>query len=95
MCEQDYSLKFPLEVILRTGDKGTLLLAFLFLIMLFWKVRSAWHHAANSDDLVASNSFSASQSGGLRRRNPFEQSRFSNSQRGEVIHCVFVLGPCS
>jgi hypothetical protein len=38
-------------------NMGTLLLAFLFLIMLFWKVRSAWHHAANSDDLVASNSF--------------------------------------
>jgi hypothetical protein len=33
--------------------------------MLFWKVRSAWHHAANSDDLVVSNSFSASQAEAL------------------------------
>jgi hypothetical protein len=33
--------------------------------MLFWKVRSAWHHAANSDDLVASDSFSASQAEAL------------------------------
>jgi hypothetical protein len=33
--------------------------------MLFWKVRSAWHQAANSDDLVASNSFSASQAEAL------------------------------
>jgi hypothetical protein len=33
-------------------------------------------------------------SGSLRRRTPFEQSRFSNSQCEEVVHRVFVLGPC-
>jgi hypothetical protein len=44
---------------------GTLLLAFLFLIMLFWKVQSTWHHAANPNDLVASYSFSASQAEAL------------------------------
>jgi hypothetical protein len=33
-------------------------------------------------------------SGSLRCRNPFEQSRFSNSQCEEVVHRVFVLGPC-
>jgi hypothetical protein len=32
--------------------------------------------------------------GSHRRRNSLEQSRFSNSQCEEVVHRVFVLGPC-
>jgi hypothetical protein len=44
---------------------GTLLLAFLFLIMIFRKVRSTWSHAAKLNDPVASNSFSASQAEAL------------------------------
>jgi hypothetical protein len=54
-------LKFPHEVIFRTRNYGTLLLAVLFFIMVFWKSLSTWPHAANLDDLVASIPFLLSQ----------------------------------
>jgi hypothetical protein len=47
-------LKFPHKVIIRARNYGTLLLAFLFLIMVLWKSPSTWPHAANLDNLVAS-----------------------------------------
>jgi hypothetical protein len=47
-------LKFPHEVIFIQENFGTLLLAFLFLIMVLWKFLSTWSHATNLDDLVAS-----------------------------------------
>jgi hypothetical protein len=50
-------LKFPHDVIFRTRNAGTLLLAFLFFVMIFWKFMSIWSHAANHDDLVASIPF--------------------------------------
>jgi hypothetical protein len=46
-------LKFPLEVIFRTRNYGTLYLAFLFFVMVFWKSLSNWPLAAKLDDLVA------------------------------------------
>jgi hypothetical protein len=63
--------------------------------MIFWKVRSTWSHAAHLDDLVALIPFPASQVETVKVEIFLEQSRFSNSQHGEVIHRVFVLGPCS
>jgi hypothetical protein len=50
-------LKFPHEVIFRTRNHGTLLLAFLFFIMVLWKSRSTWSLAANLDDLGVSIPF--------------------------------------
>jgi hypothetical protein len=50
-------LKFPLEAILRTRNYGTLLLAFLFFVMVLWKSLSIWSLAATLDDLVASIPF--------------------------------------
>jgi hypothetical protein len=47
-------LKFPLEVIFRTRKSGTLLVAFFFFVMVFWKSLSNWSLAATLDDLVAS-----------------------------------------
>jgi hypothetical protein len=49
----------------------------------------------NLDDLAASIPFPASQVETVKVENFLEQSRFSNSQHGEVIHRVFILGPCS
>jgi hypothetical protein len=71
---------------------GTLLLAFLFLIMLFWKVRSAWHHAANSDDLVASNSFSASQAEAIDIEILLSSqgSRIVNMEKSSIVHSFLV-----
>jgi hypothetical protein len=46
--------KFPHEIIFRTRNYGTLLLAFFFFVMVFWKSLSTWSLAANLDDLVAS-----------------------------------------
>jgi hypothetical protein len=54
-------LKFPQEVIFRTRNYGTLLLAFLFLVIVFWKSLSTWSLAANLDDLGVSYSLPASQ----------------------------------
>jgi hypothetical protein len=62
--------------------------------MIFWKFLSTRPRAVNLDDLVAPIPFSCQLSGSLRRRNSLEQSRFSNSHCGEVVHRVFVLGPC-
>jgi hypothetical protein len=50
-------LKFPNEIIFRTRNYGTLLLAFLFFVMVFWKSLSTWSLAATLDDLVASIPF--------------------------------------
>jgi hypothetical protein len=50
-------LKFPPEVIFRTRNYGTLLLAFLFFVMVFWESLSTWSLAAKLDDLVASIPF--------------------------------------
>jgi hypothetical protein len=49
--------KFPPEVIFRTRNYGTLLLAFLFFVMVFWKSLSTWSLAANLNNLVASIPF--------------------------------------
>jgi hypothetical protein len=54
-------LKFPHEVIFRTRNYGTLLLAFLFFVLVLWKSLSTWSLAANHDDLVASIPFLLSQ----------------------------------
>jgi hypothetical protein len=54
-------LKFPHEIIFRTRNYGTLLLAFLFFVMVFWESLSTWPHAANLHDLVASIPFLLSQ----------------------------------
>jgi hypothetical protein len=50
-------LKFPHEMIFCTRNCGTLLLAFLFFVIVFWKSLSTWSLAANLDDLVASIPF--------------------------------------
>jgi hypothetical protein len=50
-------LKFPHEVIFRTRNYGTLLLAFLFFVRVFWESPSTWSLIANLDDLVASIPF--------------------------------------
>jgi hypothetical protein len=54
-------LKFPHDVIFRTRNYGTLLLAFLFFIMVFWKSLSTWSLATNLDVLGVSYSLPASQ----------------------------------
>jgi hypothetical protein len=63
--------------------------------MAYWESLTNWSLAVNLDDLVASIPFPASQVEMVEVENFLEQSRFSNSQLGEVIHRVFVLGPCS
>jgi hypothetical protein len=62
--------------------------------MIFWKFLSTRPRFVNLDDLMAPIPFSCQLSGSLRRRNSLEQSRFSNSHCGGVVHRVFVLGPC-
>jgi hypothetical protein len=74
---------------------GTLLLALLFLIMIFWKSLSNWSLAVNLDDLVATIPLPASQVETVEVETFLEQLRFSNSQRRDIIHRVFVLGPFS
>jgi hypothetical protein len=54
-------LKIPLEVIFRTRNYGTLLLAFLFFIMVFGKILSTWPRVATLDNLLASFPLPASQ----------------------------------
>jgi hypothetical protein len=54
-------LKFLPEIIFRTRNYGTLLLAFIFFVMVIWESLSTWPHAANLDDLVASIPFLLSQ----------------------------------
>jgi hypothetical protein len=49
--------KFPHEIIFRTRNCGTLLLAFFFSVMVFWKSLLTWSLAARHDDLVASIPF--------------------------------------
>jgi hypothetical protein len=66
-----------------------------FFVMVYWKSLTNWSLAVNLDDLVASIPFPASQVEMVKVEIFLEQSRFSNSQHGEVIHRVFVLGPCS
>jgi hypothetical protein len=63
--------------------------------MVYWKSLTNWSLAVNLDDLVALIPFPASQVETVEVETSPEQSRFSNSQHGEVIHRVFVLGPCS
>jgi hypothetical protein len=63
--------------------------------MAYWESVTNWSLAVNLDDLVASIPFPASQVETVEVENFLEQSRFSNSQHGEVIPRVFVLGPCS
>jgi hypothetical protein len=62
--------------------------------MAYWESLTNWFLAVNLDDLVASVPFPASQVEMVKVENFLEQSRFSNSQWGKVIHHVFVLGPC-
>jgi hypothetical protein len=50
-------LKFPPEVIFRTRNCGTILLAFLFFVMVFWESLSTWSPVANLDDLGVSIPF--------------------------------------
>jgi hypothetical protein len=54
-------LKFPHEISFGTRNYGTLLLAFLFFVMVFWESLSTWPHAAILNDLVASIPFMLSQ----------------------------------
>jgi hypothetical protein len=63
--------------------------------MVYWKSLSNWSLAVNLDNLVASLPFPASRVETVEVETSLEQSRFSNSQCGKVIHRVFVLGPCS
>jgi hypothetical protein len=49
--------RFPHEIIFRIRSYGTLLLAFLFFVVVFWESLSTWSLAANLDDLVASIPF--------------------------------------
>jgi hypothetical protein len=63
--------------------------------MVYWKSLTNWSLAVNLDDLVASIPFPASQVETVKVEIFLKQSRFSNSQHGEDIHRVFVLGPCS
>jgi hypothetical protein len=62
--------------------------------MAYWESLTNWSLAVNLDDLVASIPFPASQVETEKVENFLEQSRFSNSQHGKVIHRAFVLGPC-
>jgi hypothetical protein len=50
-------LKFPHKNIFRTRNWATLLLAFLFFVMVFWKSLSTWSLAASLDDLIVSIPF--------------------------------------
>jgi hypothetical protein len=83
-------LKFPHEVIFRTRNSGTLLLAFLFFVMVFWKSLSTWSLAANLDDLEVSIPFLLSQVEAVNVETSSSNQRFSKSQCGEVIHRIFV-----
>jgi hypothetical protein len=60
--------------------------------MLFWKIRSAWHHAANSDDLVASNSFSASHAEalGVEVLLSSQGSRIVNVEKSSIVYSFLV-----
>jgi hypothetical protein len=66
-----------------------------FFVMVYWKSLTNWSLAVNLDHLVASIPFPASQVETIKVEIFLGQSRFSNRQHGEVIHRVFVLGPCS
>jgi hypothetical protein len=50
-------LKPPHEIIFRTRNCRTLVLTFLFFVMVFWKSLLIWPLATNLDDLVASIPF--------------------------------------
>jgi hypothetical protein len=63
--------------------------------MAYWESLTNWFLAVNLDDLVASIPFPLAKWKTVEVETSPEQSRFSNSQLGEVIHRVFVLGPCS
>jgi hypothetical protein len=63
--------------------------------MAYWESLTNWSLAVNLDDHAASIPFSASQVETAEVETFLEQSRFSNSQLGEVIHRAFVLDSCS
>jgi hypothetical protein len=60
--------------------------------MLFWKVRSAWHHAANSDDLVASIPFPASQVETVKVEifSSSQGSRIVNMEKSSIVYSFLV-----
>jgi hypothetical protein len=60
--------------------------------MLFWKARSAWHPAANSDDLVASNFFPASQAEALDVEilSSSQGSRIVNMEKSSIVYSFLV-----
>jgi hypothetical protein len=63
--------------------------------MTYWESLTNWFLAVNLDDLAASILFPLDKWTTAEVETFIEQSRFSNSQHGEAIHRVFVLGPCS
>jgi hypothetical protein len=72
-------LKFPHKVIFRTRKFWTLLVAFLFFVMVFRKSLSTRPHAANLDNLTASIPFPASQVEAL------DVEIFSSSQGSRIV----------
>jgi hypothetical protein len=63
--------------------------------MAYWESLTNWSLAVNLDDLAASILFPLAKWKTAEVETFLEQSRFSNSQLGEVIHRAFVLDPCS
>jgi hypothetical protein len=63
--------------------------------MAYWESLTNWFPAVNLDDLAAPIPFPLAKWKTGEVETFLEQSRFSNSQHGKVIHRVFVLDPCS
>jgi hypothetical protein len=60
--------------------------------MIFWKARSTWSHAANLNDPVASNSFSASQAEAIDIEILLSSqgSRIVNMEKSSIVHSFLV-----
>jgi hypothetical protein len=88
-------LKFPLEVIFRTRNYETLLLAILLFIMVFWKSPSTWFLAATLDDLVASIPPPASQMEAvdLEILLSSQGSRIVNMEKSSIVYSFLVRAP--
>jgi hypothetical protein len=88
-------LKFPLEVIFRTRKYGNSFISLPFPHNALLESPIGLASCRQFRRHCSIKFLFCQPSGGLRCRNPFEQSRFSNSQCGKVIHRVFILSPCS
>jgi hypothetical protein len=86
--------KFPHEVVFRASNYGTLLLTF-FLRNGRLEIPVELVPCRESRRPCGINSIPASQVETVEVETFLEQSRFSNSHCGEVIHRVFILGLCS